>query len=189
MTFADKRGIIQLDTYEGQNMMDFEAQIAQLMKQAQDIRQMALGVTAEQARWKPDAESWSILEVVNHLVDEEREDFRARLKHILERTEGMPPQIDPQGWVTARAYNQRNLEASVQNFLQERGASLTWLRSLSNPDWETAIEGPFGRITAGDMFASWLAHDLLHLRQLVELRYLYHKQGVAPYAIGYAGEW
>ena len=60
-------------------MIDFELGITRLMRQAQDIRQMVLGISAEQARWKPDSETWSILEVVNHLYDEEREDFRVRL--------------------------------------------------------------------------------------------------------------
>ena len=46
------------------------------------IQAVLAGVDAEQARWKPDADSWSILEVVCHLVDEEREDFRTRLDHI-----------------------------------------------------------------------------------------------------------
>jgi len=170
-------------------MLNFELCVARLTRQAQDIRQMALGISVEQARWKPDADSWSILEVVNHLYDEEREDFRVRLKHILERAEGMPPPIDPQGWVTSRAYNERDLEDSMMKFFQERSASLTWLRSLTAPDWDSAIEMRLGRLTAGDMLTSWVAHDLLHLRQLVELRYAYLRQDVAPYQIGYAGDW
>lgn len=36
-------------------------------------------VRLEQARWKPTPDKWSMLEVVNHLYDEEREDFRQRL--------------------------------------------------------------------------------------------------------------
>ena len=44
-------------------------------------------------------------------------------------------------------------------------------------------------MTAGDMFSSWVAHDLLHLRQLVELQYTYTVQTVQPYAVIYAGEW
>ena len=42
-------------------------------------------VSNEQARWKPGKDRWSILEVINHLFDEEREDFRncARLKASL----------------------------------------------------------------------------------------------------------
>jgi hypothetical protein len=52
-----------------------------------------------------------------------------------------------------------------------------------------ATEGKFGRLSAGDMLMSWVAHDLLHLRQLVELHYAYHKQQAQPYDIGYAGDW
>jgi hypothetical protein len=36
---------------------------------------MLRGVTEAQARWKPAPEEWSILEVINYLCDEEREDF------------------------------------------------------------------------------------------------------------------
>ena len=41
------------------------------------------GVSEEQARWKPTTDEWSILEVVNHLADEEVEDFRHRFDHPL----------------------------------------------------------------------------------------------------------
>src|SRR5690606_8242948 len=91
--------------------------IAQFAQQAENIRGMVAGVSAEQARWKPNAESWSLLEVINHLYDEEREDFRARVKHVLDRAEGFPPSIDPQGWVTERQYNQRDLDTSLKQFL------------------------------------------------------------------------
>ena len=36
------------------------------------------GISLEQARWKPAPDKWSILEVINHLYDEEKEDFRQR---------------------------------------------------------------------------------------------------------------
>jgi hypothetical protein len=170
-------------------MINFSECIALLTRQAQEIRQLASGLSAEQARWKPDADSWSILEVVNHLYDEEREDFRPRFKHILEPSETMPPTIDPEGWVTARQYNERDLENSIAQFLQERESSLAWLKGLSVPDLDTAVEGPFGRVTAGDMLVAWTAHDLLHLRQLVELRYLYLDQQAQPYQVSYAGDW
>ncbi len=170
-------------------MINLAECIALLTRQAQEIRGLASGIAAEQARWKPDSESWSILEVVNHLCDEEREDFRTHFKHIVDGAEGIPPPIDPGGWVTSRQYNQRDLATSIAQFLQEREASLMWLATLSEPNLNTAIEGPFGRLTAGDMLVAWVAHDLLHLRQLVELRYSYFKQQVVPYNIAYAGDW
>jgi hypothetical protein len=170
-------------------MIDLVECITLMTRQAQDIKQLAEGTTAEQARWKPDADSWSILEVINHLYDEEREDFRVRLRHILDQAEGPPPGIDPVGWVTARQYNQRDLEISIADFLREREASLMWLSGLVDPDWDAAVESPAGRIRAGDMLMAWVAHDLLHLRQLVELRYAYLQQQARPYQIVYAGQW
>lgn len=170
-------------------MINLDACIAQMTRQAQTIEQLISGVSTEQARWKPDPESWSMLEVVNHLYDEEREDFRARLDHILRQAEGMPPAIDPQGWITARRYNERDLHESLAKFMQERDASLAWLRTLTNANWDAAVETPFGPLSAGDMLMSWAAHDLLHLRQLVELHYAYHQQQAQPYQIGYAGDW
>ncbi len=59
-------------------------------------------------RLKPSAELWSILEVVCHLYDEEREDFREHLDFILHRQNEEWHRIDTQGWVTQRKYNQQN---------------------------------------------------------------------------------
>jgi hypothetical protein len=39
------------------------------------------------------------------------------------------------------------------------------------------------------MLASWLAHDLLHLRQLIELRYQLTKSNSTPFNVDYAGKW
>jgi hypothetical protein len=167
--------------------MELASIIHQLSRQAQVIRSLATGVSEEQARWRPDPECWSILEVVNHLYDEEREDFRTHVDAILGDKSWNP--IDPQGWVTQRGYNQRQLSLSLENFLAEREKSLAWLRELGSPDWELAFQAPFGPLRAGDVLVSWAAHDLLHLRQLVELHYAYTLLKSSPYSVRYAGEW
>ena len=132
---------------------------------------------------------WSILEVTNHLVDEEREDFRARLDLVLHHPEEAWQAIDPERWVTERGYNQHVLDQSREAFLTARRKSVAWLHELTSPDWAAAYEAPFGRITAGDIMAARVAHDLLHLRQLVELHWSYLTVQVEPYSVGYAGVW
>jgi hypothetical protein len=169
--------------------MDFDQLLAQMANNAETIRSFTEGISNDRARWRPDPDSWSLLEVINHLYDEEREDFRLRLDHILYQPDRPWHAIDPQGWVTERSYNERDLAESIRNFLNERQQSLAWLQRLPEMDWEKSAEAPFGRITAGDMFAAWVAHDLLHLRQLVELHWAYTVQSVQPYSVRYAGEW
>lgn len=153
------------------------------------IETMVEGVSDEQARWKPDEAAWSVLEVINHLYDEEMEDFRLRIDYTLYRPGEEWPPIDPEGWVTERHYNGRVLESSVWNFLSARERSLEWLRNLPPSDWDREYRAQFGVIRAGDILASWVVHDLLHLRQLVELQYLYDRERLAPNEAEYAGDW
>ena len=169
--------------------MELELFANQMANQAGTIHSLTLGITDEQARWKHDPHSWSIVEVINHLYDEECADFRLRLDIILHHPDQPWPPINPQGWVTERLYNKRDLAQSVDNFLQERRKSLAWLRGLAAPDWQAHVVSPFGQLSAGDIFAAWVAHDLLHLRQLVELHWAYTQQAARPYQVNYAGEW
>ena len=169
--------------------MDVDRLMLQMLEDGERVQTLAQGVSDQQARWKPDADSWSILEVVCHLLDEEREDFRVRLDYTLHRPGEPWPPIDPGGWVTERAYNEQDLEESLSQFLSERQASIAWLRGLAAPDWEATAEVPWGLIRAGDIFASWVAHDLLHMRQLLELHWAHVTAKMAPYKPDYAGEW
>jgi hypothetical protein len=168
--------------------MQFSVLIQELANGAQTIRQLVSGFTPEEARFKPDPESWSALEVICHLYDEEREDFRQRLDIILHRPGDPWPPIDPAGWVTQRGYNEQDLEEMLESFLEERQRSLNWLRGLS-PNWEAVYQAPFGQMKAGDMFAAWVAHDGLHTRQLVELRRVRLENMTQPYDLIYAGDW
>jgi hypothetical protein len=153
------------------------------------VAALARGISEDQARWKPNPESWSILEVVTHLADEEEFDFPIRLRIILEGGEKTWPDIDPGGWVVEREYNQGDLFDSLNRYVNLRNEWLNWLDELEDPDWDAAYEAPFGFISAGDMFSSWVTHDLLHLRQLVELQRQYLEEQVKPYRMEYAGEW
>jgi len=171
-------------------MINFAYFITRLAHNAEPICALVQGITEEQARWKPSPAEWSILEVINHLYDEEREDFRARLDLLLNHP-GQPwPANDPEGWVVERQYNRRDPETSAQNFLVERQRSLAWLKTLSAPDWDVFYTFPSGyKLSAGDLLASWLAHDCLHLRQLAELHWKYTAFLAQPYRVDYAGPW
>lgn len=153
---------------------------------------MVEGLKLEDLRWKPPSGNWSILEVLCHLADEESEDFRAHLAFILEQRSGEWPRIDPEGWAVERRYNEQNPAAVLQRFVEQRQHSVVWLSSLPpSIDWSLAYEHPrFGPIRAGDLLASWAAHDALHLRQIAKrLHEMAGRDGGAQYRTRYAGEW
>jgi hypothetical protein len=169
--------------------MNLELAIERLTSDCESIRALVGGVSPEQGRWRPAPDKWSILEVVNHLYDEERLDFRTRLNHIVTGATPPWPALDPQGRVVEQRYNERDLDESLSNFLRERGESIAWLKGLSFTDWEAAYVHPsLGPLTAGVMLASWVAHDLLHIRQLAKLHYHYLSVAFEGRNVDYAGE-
>ena len=141
--------------------MDLEYFIERLSTNREVFQGLVKGTSLEQARWKPTPDKWSILEVINHLYDEEREDFRQRLNLVLANPEQAWPRIDPQDWVISRSYNQQDLRSSISNFLTAREESLTWLRHLATTNWRNCYEHPDGRSIAAGVLLSELFRKTL----------------------------
>ena len=146
-------------------------------------------IQTETALWKIEPNKWCLLEVVCHLFDEEREDFRARVKHCLENPELPLQPIDPVGWVTKRKYLEQDFEAKLTDFLRERDESIAWLNSLNNPSWENTHDDPkLGKMSAKKFLSNWLAHDHIHIRQINRIKYE-HLNSLTENSLNYAGDW
>ncbi|HMC11612.1 MAG TPA: DinB family protein, partial [Pirellulaceae bacterium] len=60
----------------------------------------------------------------------------------------------------------------VNRFCKLRDESLSWLRSMEQPDWNQTHNHPqHGPFRAGDILAAWAAHDYFHLRQIAKRMY------------------
>jgi len=158
------------------------------------IRSLVENLSDEEALWRPSPQDWSVLEILRHLLDEEREDCRVRLEHVLRDPALSWPPIDPMGAAASRGYRERSLGAVLRDFELERESSIGWLRGVLDAapatDWSRAFMHPkFGSIHAGDLLAAWAAHDLLHLRQIVKRLFGMLEARGEPFRVGYAGAW
>jgi len=139
--------------------------------------------------WKSVPEKWNLLEIVSHLYDEECNDFRTRLRSVLENPEKEFPAIDPAAWVSEREYAKNDFTDKLDTFLDEREDSIKWLRSLKSPQWENAFHHPkFGPLSGNLFLANWLEHDYLHLRQILNIKHEYLKS-ISGQKLNYAGDW
>lgn len=146
-------------------------------------------VKPEMYNWRQSDDKWSLLEILCHLFDEEREDFRTRLKLVLEDPEKDPPKIDPQGWVKSREYASWNYDETLNKFLNERDQSIDWLKSLTDKNWQQAYQHLHFGPMSGDLFLSnWLAHDYLHIRQITKFKFDY-LGAISGEDLTYAGDW
>ena len=173
--------------------VDLPACIAALERFPATLRTAVAGVTASEARHRSPSGAWSIVEILNHLADEEVDDFPRRLRLILEDPQQDWPPIDPEGWAKQRDYQSRDLAESLERFARQREQNVAWLRTLADtsppPDFSITKHDPRGSMAAGDMLAAWLAHDMLHLRQVAKRLYELAEIRAGGYSGAYAGPW
>lgn len=145
--------------------------------------------SVEEYSFKSNSNSWCLLEVACHLLDEEVEDFRARVNHILTIPNMPLPPIAPHKWPIERNYLQKDFHDTVQNFLAERQKSLDWLSSLKEPNWQQTVDHPeVGPRSAKKFLVNWLAHDYHHIRQINRIHHAYLKY-LSGDDLTYAGKW
>ncbi|MEM9065481.1 MAG: DinB family protein [Planctomycetota bacterium] len=170
--------------------MNLEALAARMERFPAALSALVSGLPANDALWRPDERTWSITEIVAHLVDEELEDFRARVLSTLADPSTPWSPWDPEGTATHRSYRERDLESELARFAVARADSLEQLRAAaSGADWELAYQHPtHGPLRVGDLMTSWAAHDALHLRQISKRLFeLASRDG--GYGSDYAGSW
>ena len=169
--------------------MDHHKIKLELERNRQVFKNLLQGLPAAEYLWKPAPGKWCLLEIVCHLYDEEREDFRARIIHVLDNKSDPLPSIDPPQWVINRKYIEQDYGERLNMFLDERLSSVQWLRSLENPQWDKHYNHPkFGNMSAAMFLSNWLAHDYLHFKQIIKLRFDRLKD-ITGEDLNYAGEW
>lgn len=153
------------------------------------FRWMLANCSEKEIKWRPAPEKWNLLDVICHLYDEEREDFRARLRIALETPGMQAPKFDTLQWVDQHHYQSQLFTEMIDRFLKERDSSIAWLRSLVSPDWNNTTEKTNGEVlSAGLLVSNWLAHDYFHFRQITRLRFGYLEAN-GGYPLTYAGNW
>lgn len=161
--------------------------INQLSEHLEVFRSLLTRVPEHKVKWKEKPEKWCLLEIICHLYDEEREDFRARVDAVLHDRKLQP--FDPLVWVRERRYIEQDFQQKLHDFLLERERSVEWLQSLQNPQWGKTYDHPkLGALSAGFFLTNWLAHDYLHIRQIMRVNYAYlnMQNGID---LNYAGNW
>src|SRR5262249_34218625 len=105
-----------------------------------------------QLQWKPEEETFSLLENIWHLADLEREGYGARILRLLTETEPFLSDFDGDRIARERRYNEKDLAAGLAAFREARFRNIETLRRLSRPDWKRrASQEGVGRITMEDL--------------------------------------
>lgn len=129
------------------------------------------------------AGTWSPFDVVGHLIHGERTDWVPRIEHILRHgdTVAFPP-FDREAMRTVS--QGLPLGELLDTFEQLRAENLERLSALRLTDADLARRGrhpEFGGVTLGQHLATWVAHDLSHLGQVVRVMARQYTEAVGPW--------
>ncbi|MFM2032537.1 MAG: hypothetical protein RLZZ297_1302 [Chloroflexota bacterium] len=170
--------------------MDLQRICRMLAAQSVTIAALTSDLTDAEAGQDYGVPGWTAKQVMGHLYDEERYDFRVRVFQTMTAPDAPLPSIDPEGWVTAHQYAEQPFATLRDGFLLERRNSIGSLEQYTRTNWKQTLQHPqLAELTAADILWSWVAHDVLHIRQLTEWRYAMVRSQSAPHRVGYAGDW
>lgn len=127
--------------------------------------------------------AWSAYDVVGHLIHGERTDWIPRVRHILEKGEREPfPPFDREAMFAASG--EKTLAELLERFEELRGENLAALRALRLGEGaleRTGIHPGLGRVTLGQHLATWVVHDLGHLRQIAQTMGRRYGEAIGPW--------
>ena len=169
--------------------MDPKSTIQKLASNRLVFQSLLENTSEEEYLFKSNESEWCLLEVVCHLLDEEIEDFRERVKHVLTVPDRPLRPISPEEWPKQRNYMGQEFDSVVSGFLKERAKSIQWLNSLQEPKWDQTVDHPeVGPRSAKKFLFNWLAHDYHHIRQINRICHAYLKFSSGD-DLSYAGKW
>jgi hypothetical protein len=132
------------------------------------LRGLMAELTAEDVRWKPAPDRFSVGEVLAHLSHAEGYCYRARLDLFM--SEENPEFESDDAQFHLELYRNADPEDSFDHFEEQRETNIEFLRELpKNAGARRAVHQKVGPITMDQMLHEWALHDLGHVRQVAEL--------------------
>jgi hypothetical protein len=129
------------------------------------------------------ADTWTVFDVVGHLIQGERTDWMARTKLILEHGDTRPFERFDR-FAQERESAGRTLPQLLDEFARLREENLDALRALNlqPADLERRGRHPaLGPVTLSQLLATWAAHDLTHLHQISRIMANQYRAEVGPW--------
>jgi len=127
--------------------------------------------------------TWSPLEVVGHLIHGEETDWIPRARILLEHGEARAFEPFDRS-AHLGAFDELAPDALLERFAVARRESLAALAELRLTPASLALCGThpaLGRVTLGELLATWVAHDLDHLGQITRVLASAQREAVGPW--------
>ena len=135
------------------------------------------------ARQNEGPDTWSVFDVMGHLIHGERTDWMPRVRTILEHGPARTFERFDR-FAQFEASKGKTLNGLLDEFAQLRAQSLVDLKLLQLTGKELTLQGThpeFGPVTLEQLLSTWVAHDLDHLVQATRVMAKGYTDAVGPW--------
>jgi hypothetical protein len=127
--------------------------------------------------------TWSVFDILGHLIHGERTDWIPRARMVLEFGESRAFERFDR-WAQERESRGKSQGQWLDEFARLRAENLDELRgmNLRQEDLEKRGSHPaLGVVTLSHLLAAWAAHDLTHLHQISRVMAHQYREAVGPW--------
>jgi DinB superfamily len=141
------------------------------------------GIDADWTSVNEGGETWSVYDIVGHLIHGEETDWIPRMDMIL--SDRSDKNFEPfDRFAQLKAGKEQSLAALLEKFKQLREKNIAHLRAqqLSSENLQQeGIHPALGVITLSQLLSTWAVHDLNHLAQIARVMAKQYKEDVGPW--------
>ncbi|MFF2094208.1 DinB family protein [Paenibacillus sp. NPDC058174] len=128
--------------------------------------------------------TWNVHEVIEHLIEGEKNNWMPRLTFILQEGESKPfPSFDRYSHLNQKT--ETTIEHNLLEFKTLREQNLTALKEQLHPEIHlerTGSHPALGVVKVKELIATWAVHDLTHIAQIVRVMAKRYGSDVGPWS-------
>ncbi len=154
----------------GEATVTTESTIAAYLNAYEEIEKEIAGLSEQQLTWKVAPASWSITEVLAHLVDHSIV-VSFRIREILAGSPVRLPAFDQDAWVAGQKANEEDILAIVAAAHAFVGYNARLLARLTDEEWSKGgINAKGDPVSISDIIPAFVAHIERHLGQVRRIK-------------------
>ena len=147
------------------------------------IETMISGITPDWTTANEELETWSVYDIIGHLIHGEKTDWMPRLKIIL--SESGDKHFEPfDRFAQFKNSQGKSIDQLLVEFGVLRADNLFQLQSLELDEQSLSLYGihpEFGGVTVRQLLSTWVVHDLNHIAQISRVMAKQYKEEVGPW--------
>jgi hypothetical protein len=127
--------------------------------------------------------TFSVVDVVGHLIYADKADWLPRARMILEHGETKPFEAFDR-WGHVAECRGKTVPQILDEFSRVRSECVAELRALNLTPAQLELRGrhpSLGEVTLSELLATWAAHDLAHLHQISRIMARQYRDSVGPF--------